>query len=81
MAFLLNSQPQGVSGKVNNLPKYHGAGPPEVRDPMLLHRLHELKAGPVWRSCIPNLSCDHFKQMCAATDKITSELFLPHEAI
>ena len=27
MASLLNSQAQGVSGKMNNLPKHHGAGP------------------------------------------------------
>ena len=27
MAFLLNSQTQGVSGKMNNLPKHHDAGP------------------------------------------------------
>ena len=27
MAFLLNSQAQGVSGKINKLPKHHGAGP------------------------------------------------------
>jgi len=26
------------------------------------------------------LSCDHFKQMCAATDNITSELFVSREA-
>jgi len=43
MAFLLNSQAQGVSGKMNNLLKHHGAGPPEARGPMQLHRL---KAGP-----------------------------------
>jgi len=42
MAFLLNSQAQGVSGKKNNLPKHHGVGPPEARGPMQLHRL---KAG------------------------------------
>jgi len=28
---------------MNNLPKHHGAGPPEARGPMQLHRL---KAGP-----------------------------------
>jgi len=28
--------------KVNNLPKHHGAGPPEARDPMQLHRLRWL---------------------------------------
>jgi len=46
MAFLLNSQAQGVSGKMNNLPKHHGAEPPKARDLMQLHRLHRLKAGP-----------------------------------
>jgi len=44
--FLLNSQAQGVSGKMNNLPKHHGAGSPEARGPMQLHRSHRLKAGP-----------------------------------
>jgi len=29
--------------KMNNMPNHHGAGPPEVRGPMQLHRL---KAGP-----------------------------------
>jgi len=43
MAFLVHSQAQGVSGEMNNLPKHHGAGPPEARSPMQLHRL---KAGP-----------------------------------
>jgi len=46
MAFLLNSQAQGASGKMNNLPKHHGAVPPEARGPMQLHRLHRLKASP-----------------------------------
>jgi len=32
---------------MNNLPKHHGAGLPEARGPMQLHRLHRLKAGPV----------------------------------
>jgi len=32
--------------KMNNLPKHHGAGPPEVRGPVQLHCLHRLKAGP-----------------------------------
>jgi len=38
MAFLLNSQAQGVSGKMNQLPKHHARGPMQ---------LHRLKAGPV----------------------------------
>jgi len=29
IAFLLNSKAQSVSGKMNNLPKHHSAGPPE----------------------------------------------------
>jgi len=44
MVFLLNSQAQGVSGKMNNLPKHHGAGHPVARGPMQLHRLHWFKA-------------------------------------
>jgi len=48
MAFLLNSQEQGVSGKINKLTKHHGAGPPDTRGPMQLHRLHRLEAGPEW---------------------------------
>ena len=43
MAILLNSQAQGVSGKMNNLPKHHGAGSPETRGPLQPHRF---KAGP-----------------------------------
>jgi len=46
MAFLLNSQAQGVSDKMSNLPKHHGAGPTEARSPMQMHWLHRLKAGP-----------------------------------
>jgi len=46
MAFLLKSQVQDVSGKMNNLLEHHGAGPPEARGPLQLHRLHWLKAGP-----------------------------------
>jgi len=46
MAFLLNSQAQGASDKMNNLPKHHGARPPEARGPMQLHRL---KAGTEWK--------------------------------
>jgi len=47
--YLLNSRVQGVSGKMNNLPKHHGVGPPEVRGSMQLHRL---KAGPGFRDTI-----------------------------
>jgi len=56
MVFLLNSQAQGVSGKMNNLTKHHGAGPPETRDPMQLHQLHRLKVGPEWKN--PKLNCN-----------------------
>jgi len=31
--------------KINNLPSRHGAGPPEVRGPILPHWLHRIKAG------------------------------------
>ena len=48
MAFLLNSQVQSVSDKMSNLPKHHGAGPPEARGPMQMHWLHRLKAGPAY---------------------------------
>ena len=41
MTFLLNSQAQGVSSKINNLHKHHGMGP------MQQHRLHRLNASPV----------------------------------
>jgi len=44
MAFLLDSQAQGVYGKMNHLPKHYGTGTPEALGPMQLHRL---KAGPV----------------------------------
>jgi len=47
MAFLLNSQAQGTSGKNEQSTKYHGAGHSGARGPMQLHRLHRLKAGPV----------------------------------
>jgi len=39
---------------MNNLPKHHGAGPPEARGPMQLHRLHRLKAGP---GCVIMIYC------------------------
>jgi len=32
--------------KMNNFHKHNGAEPPEAQDPMQLHRLHWLKAGP-----------------------------------
>jgi len=37
MVFLLNSQAQNVSGKMNNLSKHHARGPIQ---------LHRLEAGP-----------------------------------
>jgi len=46
MVFLLNSQAQGVSGKMTNLPKHHARGP------MQLHLLHWFKAGPGFNSCV-----------------------------
>jgi len=45
MAFLLNSQSQGVSGKNEQATQTPWRGAPEVRGPMQLHRLHRLKAG------------------------------------
>jgi len=46
MVFLLNSQAQGVSGKNEQSSQTPWRGVPEARDPMQLHRLHRLKAGP-----------------------------------
>ena len=70
MALLLNSQAQGVSGKMNNLPKHHGTGPPEARGPMQLHRLHRLKADP---ACEPATM-----KICKGmhTDGIKSMMFI-----
>jgi len=47
MAFLLNSQVQGVSGKNEQSTQTPWRGAPEARGPMQLHRLHRLKACPV----------------------------------
>jgi len=47
MAFLLNSQAQGVSGKNEQSTQTPWHGAPEARGTMQLHRLHRLKAGPV----------------------------------
>ena len=47
MAFLLDSQAQGVSGKNEQSTQTPWRGTPEERGPMQLHRLHRLKAGPV----------------------------------
>jgi len=46
MAFLLNSQAQGVSGKNEQPTQTPWRGASEARGPMQLHRLHRLKAGP-----------------------------------
>ena len=48
MAFLLNSQAQGVSGKNEQSTQTLWRGAPEARKPMQLHRLHRLEAGPVY---------------------------------
>jgi len=45
MAFLLNSQSQGVSGKIEQFSQIPWRGAPEVRGRMQLHRLQQLKAG------------------------------------
>ena len=46
MAFLLNSQAQGVSDKNEPSTQTPSRGAPEARGPTQLHRLHRLKAGP-----------------------------------
>jgi len=46
MAFLLNSQAQGVSGKNEQSTQTPWRGAPEARGPMQPHRLHRLKADP-----------------------------------
>jgi len=48
MAFLLNSQAQGVSGNNEQSTLTPWRGAPEARGPMQLHRLHRLKAGPAY---------------------------------
>jgi len=45
MAFLLNSQAKGVSGKHEQSTQTPWGGAPEARGPMQLHRLHRFKAG------------------------------------
>jgi len=47
MAFLLNSQAQGVSGKNDNIAKHHGAGPKMQRH--LTRCIGLTKAGPACR--------------------------------
>jgi len=59
MTFLLNSQAQGVSGKMNNLPKHHGA---EARAPMHLHRL----AGPEYENYTFSKHSDDSVLACGA---------------
>jgi len=51
MAFLLNSQAQGVSDKNELSTQTPWRGAPEVRGPMQLHRLHRLNAGPACKRC------------------------------
>jgi len=46
MAFLLNSQAQGVSGKNEQFTQIPWRGAAEARGPIQLHRLHRRKAGP-----------------------------------
>jgi len=46
MAFLLNSQAPGVSGKNEQSTQTPWRGAPEARGPKQLHPLHRLKAGP-----------------------------------
>jgi len=57
MTFLLNSQPQGVSGKNEQSTQIPWRGVPEARGPLQLHRLHRLKAGPGYISLVyPSLN-------------------------
>jgi len=42
----MNPQAQGASGKNEQSTQTPWGGAPEARDPMQLHRLHRLKAGP-----------------------------------
>jgi len=44
-----NSLAQGLSGKNEQHVRPHGAGPPEARGIMQLHRMHRLEAGPGFR--------------------------------
>ena len=53
MAFLMNSQAQGVSGKNEQFTQTPWCRVPEVRGPMQVHRLHRRKAGPDY--CTLNL--------------------------
>ena len=50
MAFLLNSQVQGVSGKNVQSTQTPWRGAPEARGPMQLRQLHQLKASPTCES-------------------------------
>jgi len=69
MAFLLNSQAQGVFGKNEQSTQTPWRGVPEARGPMQLHRLHRLKAGPdrplrnvyLYQSNSAELSCTQFQ--------------------
>jgi len=53
--FLRNYREQGVSGENEQPAKHHGAGSPEARDPMQLHRLHWL--GPPWQQYNNDKNC------------------------
>jgi len=46
MAFLLDSQAKGASGKNEQSTQTPWRRAPEARGPMQLHRLHWFKAGP-----------------------------------
>jgi len=69
--FQLNSRAQGVSGKINNLPKHHGAEPQEARGPMQLHRL---KADPTG---VPSTNLLENADSYRPTDEITRQKHLP----
>ena len=55
MAFLLNSQAQGASGKNEWSTQAPWRGAPEAGGPMQLHRLHRLKSGPARAYCVVSL--------------------------
>jgi len=71
MAFLLNSQPQGVSGKNEQSTQIPWRGAPEARGPMQLHRLHRLKAGPA----LSDMQCISIKkEKSTKLQKLTSNV-------
>ena len=59
MAFLLNSQAQGVSGKNEQSTQTPWRGAPEaLENPVQLRRLHRLKAGPAAKYVLATIGVD-----------------------